>query len=102
MRRTSLQTLKGHESLVNSVAWNPAGTRIVSGSEDKTLRIWDAATGTSLQTLEGHESRVRLRQTWNPAGTRIVSSALWDRHLRYLGCGNGHEACRRSRGIRYM
>ncbi|MDP6408175.1 MAG: serine/threonine-protein kinase [Planctomycetota bacterium] len=51
----SLQTLEGHENVVRSVAWNPAGTRIVSGSRDNTLRIWDAATEEILQTLTGHE-----------------------------------------------
>jgi tetratricopeptide (TPR) repeat protein len=75
--------LVGHNASVNSVAWNPAGTRIVSGSHDKTLRIWDAETGKSLQTLEGHESLV-YSVAWNLASTRIVSGSedhtlrIWD------------------------
>ena len=82
----SLQTLEGHEDGVSSVAWNPAGTRIVSGSQDDTLRIWDAATGTSLQTLEGHRDQV-ISVAWNPAGTRIVSGSedntlhIWESRL---------------------
>jgi hypothetical protein len=82
-----LQTLEGHEHFVSSVAWNPSGTRIVSGSEDKTLRIWDAATGTSLQTLEGHESWV-WSVAWNPAGTRIVSGS-GDKTLRIWDAATG-------------
>ena len=32
--------------------------RVVSGSDDNTLRVWDAAAGQCLQTLEGHQSRI--------------------------------------------
>ena len=37
-----LRILKGHEDTVFSVAWNPSGTRIVSGAWDYTLRIWES------------------------------------------------------------
>jgi WD40 repeat protein len=38
---------------VKSLAVLPDG-RVVSGSEDKTLRVWDLATGQSVMTLKGH------------------------------------------------
>ena len=38
-----LQTLTGHTARVNSVAFSPDGQRIVSGSSDNTLKIWDAS-----------------------------------------------------------
>jgi WD40 repeat protein len=55
---TVLQTLEGHSSRVKSVAFSPDGKLVVSGSRDRTGRVWDAATGALLQTLEGHSSRV--------------------------------------------
>ena len=39
---------------------SPDGTWIVSASDDKTLKIWDAATGTERATLTGHTSWVRV------------------------------------------
>jgi hypothetical protein len=47
-------TLKGHTDLVLSVSFSPDGERIVSGSVDKTLKVWDAETGQETLTLKGH------------------------------------------------
>ena len=42
-----------------SAAFSPDGTRIVTASEDKTARIWDAATGKPIgEPLKGHEGAV--------------------------------------------
>ena len=34
------------------------GKSVVSGSDDKTVRVWDAATGKEVQKLEGHSAHV--------------------------------------------
>jgi WD40 repeat protein len=54
----ALQTLEGHTNWVTSVAFSPDGKQVVSGSWDRTVRLWDAATGAPLQTLEGHTNSV--------------------------------------------
>jgi len=40
------------------VAFSPDGKQVVSGSDDGTVRLWDAVTGAPLQTLEGHSGWV--------------------------------------------
>ena len=75
--------LKGHTSYVNSVSFSPDGKRIVSGSDDNTIRIWDATTGKELEILEGHTDWVNS-VSFSPDGKRIVSGSddktirIWD------------------------
>ena len=52
------QLFTGHSSYVRSVCFSPDGSRIVSGSDDKTVRIWKAVTGACEVTMEGMQSRV--------------------------------------------
>src|SRR5437667_160242 len=49
-----LQTLEGHLSFVNAVAFSPDGKLLASTSNDKMVRLWNVATGAALQILEGH------------------------------------------------
>ena len=46
---------KGHTRAVRTVAVTPDGTRIVTGSDDGTIRVWDAVTG--VETLEKSTAR---------------------------------------------
>jgi len=78
-----LLTLTGHEDFVFTATFSPDGQRIVSGSNDKTVRIWDASTGEELMILGGHKSEV-TSVIYSPDGKRIASGSkdktvrLWD------------------------
>ena len=50
---------QGHSGVVRSVAFSSNGSRIVSGSDDKTVKIWNAATAEVENTLQGHSDAVR-------------------------------------------
>ena len=56
---SSLVTLTGHSSPVLAVNFDIDGRRIVSGSSDKTLRIWEVKTGKQLCKLVGHVGDVK-------------------------------------------
>jgi WD40 repeat protein len=61
--------LQGHTARISSVAWNADTTRIATTSDDKTLRIWDAATGQLLHVLNSVDFGM-----WSPNGRSI---AVW-------------------------
>ena len=69
-----LKTLKGHSYGVLSVAYSPDGTKIISGSRDNTIKIWDANTGQCLKTLEGHSNMISS-VAYSPDGTEIISGS---------------------------
>jgi eukaryotic-like serine/threonine-protein kinase len=51
--------LSGHSDTVWTVATSAANQTVLSGSYDKTIKIWDLATGSLQHTLEGHTDAVR-------------------------------------------
>jgi Novel STAND NTPase 1/WD domain, G-beta repeat len=51
-------TLSGHNGMVTSLAFIPDGTRLATASADKTVKIWDAATGQEVHSLTGHTKSV--------------------------------------------
>ena len=80
----ALVTLSGHTKGVTSVAFSLDGKKIVSGSHDKTLRVWDAESGSSiLGPLLGHTNWV-TSVAFSPDGNKIVSGSddktlrVWD------------------------
>ena len=50
--------LKGHLGCVNAINFNIDGSLIVTGSDDKTVKIWNTADRRCITTLYGHQSNV--------------------------------------------
>jgi WD40 repeat protein len=81
-------TLTGHRESVYSLAFNPDGTMLASGSNDQTIKLWDLHTGTPIRDLDGH---LWVRSVAvSPNGT-TVASAGGDRTVRIWDTRTGEE-----------
>ncbi len=78
----------GHTDSVTSVAFSPDGMRLVSGSDDKTVKHWDVSSGKLIRTLEGHSDRVRS-VAFSPNGSRVLSGGIQDGDLRLWDAATG-------------
>ncbi len=72
-----------------AAGFSPDGARIVSGSDDNTVRVWDAASGKELLVLRGHEEPVNAAG-FSPDGARIVSGSE-DNTVRVWDAASGKE-----------
>ena len=76
------------ENVVSSVAFSPNGQRIVSGSWDNTVRMWDANTGVPIgPPLTGHTDGIQWI-AFSPDGQRIVSGSA-DKTIRIWDANTG-------------
>ncbi|MEG4841346.1 protein kinase domain-containing protein [Microcoleus sp. B9-D4] len=82
-KNAKVKNFAQHSDAVGSVAFSPDGLMLASGSKDKTIQIWDLATGKSLRTFPGDSSTI-----WSVAfdsnGTKLATGTgfwrvmLWD------------------------
>jgi WD40 repeat protein len=76
-----LRVFKDDTSYIYSVAFGPDGKRALSGSFDKTVRLWDLATGKVVRRFEGHTLSI-LSVAFSPDGKptgrdRVRSACCW-------------------------
>ncbi|MFO8174459.1 MAG: WD40 repeat domain-containing protein, partial [Longimicrobiales bacterium] len=86
---TLARTFEGHGWWVTACAFSPDGTRVVSGSWDKTLKVWDSRSGRVLSTFEGHGEPVHAC-AFSPDGSQVISAAE-DRALKLWDAETGRE-----------
>ena len=83
--RASVHAVAGHAKSVNSLDWSASGSRLASGSDDRTARVWavDAPGGHArcAAKLDGHaDSVTQLR--WDPATEHALMTLAADRTVR--------------------
>lgn len=75
--------LSGHDDHIYALAFSPDGTRLISGSRDRTLRVWNIQRRAPIVTLLGHTDEI-FAVAFSPDGKRIVSGGrdrvirIWD------------------------
>ena len=84
-----VRTLRGHVDWVNAVAITPDGKQVLSGSDDRTLKVWEFETGSELQTLTGHKRSVTALVV-TPDGRHLISASD-DCTLKIWELTRGHE-----------
>jgi len=79
--------VNGHSSTVTDVAFSPNGAVMVSGSFDKTVKLWSVADGALVGVLSGHTAEVKS-VAFSPDG-RLVASAGYDRTVKLWRVADG-------------
>jgi WD40 repeat protein/class 3 adenylate cyclase/GTPase SAR1 family protein len=78
-----------HSGVITCMAALPDGQRLISGSDDRTLKLWELATGKEGQTFKGHTDSVTC-VTVTPDGEYVVSGSA-DTTLKLWKLADGKE-----------
>ncbi|PZV15225.1 MAG: hypothetical protein DCF22_07605 [Leptolyngbya sp.] len=78
---------RDRSNVVHQLAFSPDGLKLIGTGTDRTVRIWDVATGKLLRRLSGHEGFIEQAQ-FSPDGQQIAS-ASWDRTVRIWNSSTG-------------
>lgn len=69
----------GHKNYVHVIAFSPCGTYVATGSEDKTIKIWNFATAICLHTIQTGDTMQAL--TYSPCGNYLTSGS-WEKKIK--------------------
>ncbi len=93
----SMEHFQGHTKGIGCVAFSPDGTHLLSGSADRSLRLWTVDQQNEVCRLSGHTNHVKC-VAFSPDGNRAVSGGIdktvrvWDLERgTEVACFRGHD-----------
>ena len=86
---SDLRTLRGHKDMVRRVIFHRDGDRMISASDDNTLKFWDTSTGQEVRTLRGHTDFI-LDVAFSPDFTTLASASE-DHTVKLWSFASGQE-----------
>jgi len=97
-----MTTLSGHTDWVRSLVFLPDGISLVSGSHDKTVKLWDMQTGGVIKTFKGHTHYISSVSI--SADCTTIASGSYDRtiHLWDIQTGECHHIIKQEDHVNYV
>ncbi len=77
---TEKNRLEGHKASVTSISFSPNSQLIASGSEDKTVKLWDLKSGKDIKTFDKHIDSITY-VSFSPDG-KVIASASKDKTVK--------------------
>ncbi|KAK4704242.1 F-box and WD-40 domain protein 1/11, partial [Phenoliferia sp. Uapishka_3] len=101
--KAKMLTLKGHTDSVYCLQFDQY--KVISGSRDRSIRVWDLATNTCVKTLKGHQGSILCLQyddrvlisgssdcrivVWDLVGDKVTGKGKWDQIMTLVGHNMG-------------
>jgi dynein assembly factor with WDR repeat domains 1 len=82
------KVLRAHLLPLTNCAFNKSGDKFITGSYDRTCKVWDTESGAELLSLEEHKNVVYTMAFNNPFGNLIVTGSF-DRTAKIWDANNG-------------
>jgi WD40 repeat protein len=92
LAENQVKTLTGHSDWfggITSLAFSPDGKTLISGSQDKTIKLWNLETSQEIRTLSGHSNHI-CAVAYSPNG-QILASASKDKTVKLWSVASGEE-----------
>jgi predicted NACHT family NTPase len=85
----AVKNFSNHSDIINGVALSPDGRYVLTGSRDKTAKLWDVTTGKEIRTFSGHSDSINS-VAFSPDGEYVITAG-WDKLAQLWEVNTGKE-----------